>query len=349
MTSSGIFYLSNLISMFEDNKLVQKIASDSIINEAYEWLCERRKDYSPNNDIWDFRFYWVDIKCIIQESLLTGDYSFCALKEIRFPEKKIEMWSSQDALVLKAIAIVLGEYFKPILSNRCFHIKGNGGAKKAVRETLKKLSPNDHVMKSDIKGYYANMDHEILFDLIKQYIPDRKVRSFLYQYLKRTVCFGEIYKDCNRGISLGCPLSPLMGALYLKPLDDKMEKLGLFYARFMDDWVVIAPTRWKLREAVRIVNEILNKLRVEKHPDKTFIGKVAKGFDFLGYFLKPRCFYVAKTTIAKFLERIVQLYEQSADLHRIGQYIRNWLRWVRGGISKGALAPLYPPFKKVKK
>ncbi|MCP4267247.1 MAG: hypothetical protein GY777_17030 [Candidatus Brocadiaceae bacterium] len=71
----------------------------------------------------------------------------------------------------------------------------------------------------------------------------------------------------KRGISLGCPLSALMGALYLKLLDDNMEKTELFYARYMDDWVVIAPTRWKLRSAVRIVNETLNVLKVKKHPD----------------------------------------------------------------------------------
>ena len=76
----------------------------------------------------------------------------------------------------------------------------------------------------------------------------------LWQYMNRTVCFGETYRDIIRGISLGCPLSPLMGALYLKPLDDVMAATGLFYVRFMDDWVVIAPTRWKLRKAVREVN-----------------------------------------------------------------------------------------------
>ena len=43
------------------------------------------------------------------------------------------------------------------------------------------------------------------------------------------------------------------------------------------------PTRWKLRRAVRLVNEILGALRLEKHPDKTFIGRVERGFDFLGY------------------------------------------------------------------
>jgi hypothetical protein len=30
-------------------------------------------------------------------------------------------------------------------------------------------------------------------------------------------------------------LSPLTGALYLQPLDERMERLGVFYARFMDD------------------------------------------------------------------------------------------------------------------
>jgi len=38
---------------------------------------------------------------------------------------------------------------------------------------------------------------------------------------------------------------------------------------------------WKLRKAVRIVNQALNSLKVEQHPDKTFIDRAKKGFDFL--------------------------------------------------------------------
>ncbi len=76
-------------------------------------------------------------------------------------------------------------------------------------------------------------------------MPDVLVCGLVWQYMRRTICYGGNYWDVRRGISLGCPLSPLMAALYLKPLDDRMEELELFYARFMDDWIIIAPTRWK--------------------------------------------------------------------------------------------------------
>jgi hypothetical protein len=75
-------------------------------------------------------------------------------------------------------------------------------------------------------------------DTLSAYITDKYVLRLLWQYLKRTVCYGENYRDVTKGISLGCPLSPLMAALFLKPLDDAMQGSGLFYARFMDDWIV---------------------------------------------------------------------------------------------------------------
>ena len=86
------------------------------------------------------------------------------------------------------------------------------------------------------------------------------------------------------------------------------------------------------KKAIQIVNQTLNELKVEKHPDKTFIGRIAKGFDFLGYSFEPKGLSLAPKTLANFLERITQLYEQGADNRRIGQYVRNWLRWVRAGV-----------------
>ena len=55
----------------------------------------------------------------------------------------------------------------------------------------------------------------------------------------------------------------------------------------MDDWVILSPTRWKLCKAIKAMNEVMNELKVLKHPDKTFIGRIVRGFDFLGYWFSP--------------------------------------------------------------
>jgi RNA-directed DNA polymerase len=128
--------------------------------------------------------------------------------------------------------------------------------------------------------------------------------------MRRCAERGGLFYDIERGISLGCPLSPLMGALFLQTLDKRMEQLGLFYLRYMDDIIVLAPSHWKLRQAVRVVNQTLSGLRLEKHPEKTFIGKIERGFEFLGYHFRPGRLAIAQKTVERFVERAIQLYEQ---------------------------------------
>ena len=112
-----------------------------------------------------------------------------------------------------------------------------------------------------------------------------------------------------------------------------MAELGCFYVRFMDDWVILAPTRWKLRQAIKAVNEVMAELRVEKHPDKTFIGRISRGFDFLGYWFSPTRFGVARKTVERMLDKVSRLYEQGADDIRVETYLKRWWQWVRSGID----------------
>ncbi len=49
--------------------------------------------------------------------------------------------------------------------------------------------------------------------------------------MRRCAERGGLFYDIERGISLGCPLSLLMGALFLQTLNERMEQLGLFYLR----------------------------------------------------------------------------------------------------------------------
>ncbi len=162
--------------------------------------------------------------------------------------------------------------------------------------------------------------------------------NLLGQYLRRTAEWGGVFWEYHQGISLGCPLSPLMGAFFLKPLDERMERSGLFYVRFMDDILVLAPTRWRLRKAVKAVNQVLAALWLEKHPAKTFIGLIKSGFDFLGYYFRPEGLSVAKKTIERFIARCIRLYEQEPEealaSARLGLYVRRWIRWAGTGLGR---------------
>ena len=219
--------------------LTAEIASDEVLEQAYLWLCDRRKDRSPDNDVWTLRWRWREVKPRLQEELLSGSYRFTAVERIDTGRETLEIWSSQDALVLKAVAIVLTRHLAPLLPKTCCHLIGNGGAKAAVRRLSERIPGNAFVFRSDVKNYYATIDHEVLFAQLKRHIVDARLLDLLWHYLRRTIYDGGRYEDVKQGISLGCPLSPLMGALYLKPLDERMARTGLSYARFMDDWVVL--------------------------------------------------------------------------------------------------------------
>ncbi len=112
---------------------------------------------------------------------------------------------------------------------------GKRGAKGAVRDVVDNLGKYDFVFRSDVKAYYASIDHVILMDMLWDLITDRCLLRLIYSFLQHSICDGGYYWDVAKGLSRGCPLSPLLGAVYLKKLDDRMDKSGLFYVRFMDD------------------------------------------------------------------------------------------------------------------
>ena len=73
------------------------------------------------------------------------------------------------------------------------------------------------------------------------------------------------------------------------------------------------------------MNQVLNQLKVTKHPDKTWMGKIDRGVDFLGYHHTPAGLTPAKDTYQRFRKRITQLYEQGVGKAGIGAYeIRCW-------------------------
>jgi hypothetical protein len=103
----------------------------------------------------------------------------------------------------------------------------------------------------------------------------------------------------------------------------------------------LAKTRWHFRNAVRTVNQHFHQLKVEQAPDKTFIGKISKGWDFLGYHFDGKQLTVAAKTVEKHVLHYGQLYEQlrmkkatSIEMASVlGLYVKRWQRWVAAGLQ----------------
>ena len=189
----------------------------------------------------------------------------------------LHLWSSQDALVLKMLAIALPDALA--LSPHCTHIKGHGGLKTTVNDLHAALPDYRYVMLTDVKRYFQSIDHTILLKQLDKDITDPFIWRLLLQFVKRSVERGGTFKSIHCGISRGCPLSPIIAAYYLKGLDKQMAgDPRYFYRRYMDNVIVLAKTRWHLRKAVRTVNQHFNQLKVAQAPDKTFIGKIVKSF-----------------------------------------------------------------------
>lgn len=97
------------------------------------------------------------------------------------------------------------------------------------------------------------------------------------------------------------------------------------------------------------MNECFNQLKVEQHPDKTFIGRIEKGFDFLGYHFSRESLRVADITVKKHVERINQLYEQQKTKKAtseemalvLGLYVKRWWCWCRAGLNALSCASPY--------
>ncbi|NEX18407.1 MAG: hypothetical protein C1943_17840 [Halochromatium sp.] len=78
---------------------------------------------------------------------------------------------------------------------------------------------------------------------------------------------------------------------------------------------------------------VLDDLKLEVHPDKRFIGRTTRGFDFLGYRFHPgRKLRPAQQSLDRLFERACRLHEQGADQKRLRQYVQRWFSWLHGGL-----------------
>ena len=96
-------------SIFMMNELV----NSALVDEAYQWLCQQRKNFPVNSDVWDVRFHWSAVKTTLMDELSTNTFHFEPLQKITTSNGEVlHVWTSVDSLVLKLLSIVLHAIYR---------------------------------------------------------------------------------------------------------------------------------------------------------------------------------------------------------------------------------------------
>ena len=143
------------------------------------------------------------------------------------------------------------------------------------------------VVDADIVGFFGNICQDILLDLVERRIADGRVLSLIRMWLEAGVMEAGKYIEANGlGTPQGAVISPLLSNIYLHAFDKmfQMSAIPGTLVRYADDFVILL---WRDgKKVVKQVQQMLGRLGLKLHPDKTRVVRAKDGFDFLGVHLR---------------------------------------------------------------
>lgn len=193
----------------------------------------------------------------------------------------------RDRLVHHAIYRCLYPFFdKKFIfdSYSCRIGKGTHKAMNRFREFGYKVSKNNTktcwVLKCDIRKFFASVDHGVLLDILRGYIFYPKILWLLSEVI------GSFSFSPGIGLPLGNLTSQLLVNIYMNEFDQfvKHRLKAKLYIRYADDFVLLSDSRAELKERIPVIRDVLmNRLKLDLHPNKVFVKTLASGVDFLGW------------------------------------------------------------------
>jgi hypothetical protein len=170
--------------------------------------------------------------------------------------------------------------------------------------------------RADIADFFPSILFEKLMDVLLNlgYPPEQM--SLLDMLLRSPRLSPSLeLQTPDKGLLLGCPLSPVLSNLYLSGIDPFVQKSTLFYVRFSDDSLIQEKVGTPI---LKELTDRLAELGLALNPMKTGRVDLKSGFVFLGYeFRKPSERIIQEPSR---VERILE--EEGKDDHE------DWFNWV---------------------
>lgn len=297
--------------------LYDKIYRKDILEEAWRRVKANKGSGGIDDiSIEHIQLYGVE-KLIqeIQDDLVSNNYHPKPVRRVYIPKKDgskrpLGIPTVKDRIVQMATKIVIEPVFEADFKECSYGFR----PKRNQHQALSKISYHCNnggywVLDADIKAYFDTINHEKLIKLIEMRISDKRIIKLIRKWLKSGAVTNEGYEKTEIGAPQGGVISPLLSNIYLNYLDVKWEKyyshLGTLI-RFADDFVIISKNKKSIRHAYNAVKEILERLEITIHPEKTKIVELIdlkQSFVFLGFEHRRK---LIKTKDNKIISRTVQ-------------------------------------------
>jgi group II intron reverse transcriptase/maturase len=236
--------------------------------------------------------------------LTSGSYFPMPVKEVPIKkkgggERKLGIPTLLDRIAQQVAKTHLERILEPHFHNSSFGYRPARNCHQAIAQANKNTYDHDFVIDMDIKGFFDNIDHDLLMKAVRFYCGDKWILLYVERWLKAGIVQQDsTYIDRLTGTPQGGVISPLLANLFLHVSFDKWMEINhpeKPFERYADDVVVHCKTEKQAIFMLKQIGTRLQKCKLTLHPVKTKIvnvrgrseKKYPRGYDFLGFTIRP--------------------------------------------------------------
>ncbi len=169
---------------------------------------------------------------------------------------------------------------------------------------------------ADISGFFTKVPKAYVLEIISSAVEDEEFVAFLEKAieveLSNLAALRELSSEFpteSLGVAQGNSLSPLLGNICLAEFDGVMNEGDCSCIRYIDDFIIVAPTLSAANARLRKAKALLGALGMELSSEKSHLGgvSIASGFTFLGISIVPGLIRPSAKAQVKFLASLDKL------------------------------------------
>jgi RNA-directed DNA polymerase len=167
-------------------------------------------------------------------------------------QRPLGMPTIKDKIVQQALRQIVEPIFEEIFMDESYGYRPGRSTIDAINQVRTYIWDEGYraIADLDIKGFFDNVDHEILLDLVNEKISDGRILKLLRKFLESGVMEDGKYIDVSMGTPQGGVISPLLSNIYLHHLDRRLHDRGITFVRYADDIVILEEKTRDVRRAL---------------------------------------------------------------------------------------------------